>query len=616
VIALISIVIVGRNTSTLAESNTPPQFVTAQYLKRPEGYWNLVHEAQGFKEELGNAKDYEGSVLLEWQESSSSVVRNGDWYTVEICGSDTCKTVLTSVDSVYGTNAPGMTAPSTTAPPDEASWTAQQQVGARIFVPTGIVGKQLTFRVARNASADAANFDFTCLTWGETWARDLCNDFPRVESASLQWSSPTPPVDRYADFAPPADSTLAPMEIAISHANPAPNDRTGSISFSFCLNRTDDKYTSFFDGWVPKFPMPYLRIIGPRATWKVTSTGLAEQSGEVADLVNKTSALDGDREPGAGRSLTAEFCETTTDGISRWYGNTKIDQLEPGRKYTLTVELNSESHPSFIGTVDFVVPGGCPTETINSSPRLIPYRFYVINNEGRLARVPMIAYEGLPNEWIGKRIAPVYYSPFKTFPTSSKYEYLPAVDDWALHLDATTIGNASIQKRTIFSDCSPEEVKMLVEVRKNPISGGETESACRLVEGEVQVTRVGICTLRVIISPALNVSKSSLANPHQADLYYIIDNLKSNTVTTTTTPVLIAKNKSLTVGKSLSAKQLSTLYKLPADGRYTVVANSSGRTCRAVRGRVVPLRRGTCTLVLTEKKKALSYIVKIVVKRP
>lgn len=583
----------------------------------PEGYWSAYRTYWGISDDVENKQTYEGRAQIAWYEAASSPVKKSDWYTIEICGASSCKSVLTLVDQVYGTNNPGMTAPSTTSAPDRANWTAQQQAFTTISIPVGLDGAQFTFKVGRGAATGATLVSDICLSYGETWAKPICEVPHRIDPSAINWSDPTPPINRYAEPAGKADETLPAMEILISHLNPDPAKKTRSISFTFCVNKVSEDQTSFF-GNIPGFRVPYMRVIAPRAEWTLTSTNAPSRSGSTSDLVDKTSNFDADREPGAGRTFPARFCPKKYMQRHLFAPATTIDQLEPGRKYTLNLELESDNHPPMLSSVEFIVPGGCPTETLGTIPRAIPDKYVVIDDDRRYASWQMFVTDGLPSEWIGTRIAPLYYSPIKTTPTSSKFEYLPQIDDWALHLDATTIGNASIQSRTIFADCSPEEVQMLVEVKTNRLTGQEYESSCRLIEGEVQITRVGLCTLRVIISPELQPVKKASTQTHTADLYFIIDKLPTNPTSMSTSSTLrVLKNKRvfLTVGKTLTAKQIAALYKLSSKGAYTFAHSLPGSPCVITRGRVVPKRTGTCDLVIEERKSSSRYEIRVSVKR-
>ncbi len=271
-------------------------------------------------------------------------------------------------------------------------------------------------------------------------------------------------------------------------------------------------------------------------------------------------------------------------------------RLEVGTTYTLTLRVTSDSQQHYAEDLSFTTPGGCPSN-VAPPPRadnLSPSAQIVTDEDGYFVR--RIMQGGAT--W-SPRVRPAYRSAYKTWPTTSDYQYLATVDDWALHLDATNIGKAEILQRTIFEECAPEEVKMLVEVRTNPLDGAQTESSCRLVEGEVIVDRVGFCTLRVVISNSTGVSKSSKQSSLTRDLYYFVNkSTTSSRLTTTTSPTLQILNK-----KTLSLSHLITKIGLSPKKKYsvTLIGRASTSPCAVTRVAVQARRKGTCTVKVSRR---------------
>jgi hypothetical protein len=124
-------------------------------------------------------------------------------------------------------------------------------------------------------------------------------------------------------------------------------------------------------------------------------------------------------------------------------------------------------------------------------------------------------------------------------------------------------------------------------------------------------------TLKITLCPTTSTRYRIRGRGFIATLPFcvIVDGKPCTTLQATAPQTLKLKSRFLTVGKSLTAKQIAGLYKLPTRGNYKVTSNLSKSTCRTSKSLIIPLRPGTCKLVLTETTTSRRYAVQIAVKR-
>jgi hypothetical protein len=297
------------------------------------------------------------------------------------------------------------------------------------------------------------------------------------------WSSPSRAVLPSEPAQLPEDPTLPQLDVMILQQGQQ------YIDFGFCFNRTDDTQL------VRSGNDLVFHAVRPRATYQVSLASQVVSSGTFG-----MSYVD---------AAWWHMCEET------YADQVRVQDLQPGATYRIEVRLETENHAPLTATKDFTTPGGCPLEAPQYVSPGLPWGHAVIDSDNRF--VHHLGWAFSKRSARNRGVAPTYTSAGKTFPGSGAYEYLPEIDDWALHLEeASAIGKTELIKRTVFKDCAPEEVDILVTTVNNPIRGEEQESSCQVIEGVAIPTRIGECFLRIVASRRVVTEQGSAVSTRSA----------------------------------------------------------------------------------------------------
>ena len=293
---------------------------------------------------------------------------------------------------------------------------------------------------------------------------------------SDMWSQPSRPITPVTPPQSPENPTLPQMQVGIAQQG------STDIQFGYCFNRRND------DDLMRSGTDLVFHAVRPTATYTLSSNGTVVESGSM----------------GGADEAWFQLCEDS------FLAPVRIDNLTTGTTYRIEIRFESMNHPTLVAYQDFTTAGGCPIEAPQYITPAIPWNHAVVDENNRFVHYLTAIFS---KRYARNRgVAPAYTTPGKTFPSSSAYEYLPEIDDWALHLDeVSSIGRTELVKRTVFEDCAPEEVDMLVTTVTDSRSGEDFESACQVVDGVVIPTRIGECFLRIVASRRTPVTGFSVA---------------------------------------------------------------------------------------------------------
>jgi hypothetical protein len=324
------------------------------------------------------------------------------------------------------------------------------------------------------------------------------------EPSNGGWSSPSRAVVPEEPPQLAEDPSLPQLDVMILQ------QEQRSIGFGFCFNRTDDAQLVRSGNDV------VFHAVRPRATYRVS----------LADQVVSSGTF-------AGSNVDAAWWRMCEEGYA---DQTRAQDLQPGATYRIELRLETENHAPLTATKDFTTPGGCPLEAPQYVSPGLPWGHAVIDPDNRFVHHLSSVFSKRSAR--NRGVAPTYISPGKTFPGSGAYEYLPEIDDWALHLEeASAIGKTELIKRTVFKDCAPEEVDILVTTVDNPIRGEEQESSCQVIDGVAVPTRIGECFLRIVASRRVVAGQGSPVSTRSARsaqtllLPFVIDSVSATPAT-------------------------------------------------------------------------------------
>ncbi len=389
-----------------------------------------------------------------------------------------------------------------------------------------------------------------------------------------------------------------------------------------CLNYTADKnFILGVDGYLKLDMTGYTN-----ATFEMLEDGKPFKNGVLP------AASSGPTGPPSTSGIAIPMCGSGTLGSSLM---SSFDGLSAGKSYSLSYTLSGSAVASISGSLSFITPTGCPTgdPQLISSPR--PFNFAVISPDNLFQSVILVGNSWKLDGLIGKSLAPIYLSGNKTRPfrgrfgpkdfatTTEKWKYVKEIDDWAQVLEgATPLTDSQVLAQTIYSGCTPSQVKVALSVDTSTIP--QSDQGCTVTDGQVVPTGQKICVLTAKVERQ-GVTTSGVrkkATPVSLLVAYSITSLgtfKTNGTMPTVTnkqPVLTAKVQK---SKSLTASALAKSGKLVVakTDKITMRISSGSKYCRVVKTKLLGLKKGTCKVAITKtssKKKIKRVTVSVTVK--
>jgi hypothetical protein len=220
---------------------------------------------------------------------------------------------------------------------------------------------------------------------------------------------------------------------------------------------------------------------------------------------------------------------------------------------------------------------------------------------------------------LGKRLAPIYYSPSKVGPfngklmniktSTEKWKYVASLDDWAQVIEnATTLSTDSVLDNTVFGDCTSTQVKTTLSIDETVTPAGS--QGCVVEANVVKPTAIGPCYVKAIVDNA-SVSSSGVrrfSTPSTVKMNYSIKSIGAvtNFPAAPSAVSVTPKVKSIRIARSMSGKSIASYANLKVASTSKVslrVAKTSSKVCKVVGTSVKGLKTGTCKVTVSVKPK-------------
>ena len=312
------------------------------------------------------------------------------------------------------------------------------------------------------------------------------------------------------------------------------------------------------------------------------------------------------------------------------FSMTRIEGLTAGRAYKLVYTISGAGKSDLNATLDFVTTGGCPSGDVTNSSPPRSWSYGVTDDDGILFSYLSIGLATWRLESIlGKRIAPIYFSPSKVGPyngklmniktSTDKWKYISSLDDWAKVVDkAESMTSKTVLDNTVFAECTATQVKTTLSIDESVTPAAS--QACVIEANVVKPTAIGPCYVKATVDNA-SVSTSGVrrfATPATVQMNYSFTSISAATTTSTTsttlasTPVTYATTPTVKaaptvkVARTLSGKTIASYAKLSVASASKVslrVVASSAKVCRVVGTSLKGLKAGTCKVTVSVKPK-------------
>ena len=333
--------------------------------------------------------------------------------------------------------------------------------------------------------------------------------------------------------------------------------------------------------------------------------------GAIVRTVDLSSAFTG----GAGTQYAIPACGANAFSP---FSMTRIENLTAGRSYKLVYSITGAGKPDLSATLDFVTPGGCPSGDISNSSPPRAWSYGVTDDDGVLFSYLALGVATWRLESVlGKRLAPIYYSPSKVGPfngklmniktSTEKWKYVASLDDWAQVIEnATTLSTDSVLDNTVFGDCTSTQVKTTLSIDETVTPA--SSQGCVVEANVVKPTAIGPCYVKASVDNA-SVSSSGVrrfATPAIVRMNYSIKSLGVVSNSSATSGATTAKAPALRVSRSASGKSIASYAKLTVASTSKIslrVASSSSKICKVVGTSVKGLKTGTCKVTVSVKPK-------------
>jgi hypothetical protein len=308
------------------------------------------------------------------------------------------------------------------------------------------------------------------------------------------------------------------------------------------------------------------------------------------------------------------------------FSMTRIEGLTAGRAYKLVYTITGAGKPDLNATLDFVTTGGCPSGDVTNSSPPRSWTYGVTDDDGILFSYMSIGIATWRLESIlGKRLAPIYFSPSKVGPyngklmniktSTEKWKYISNLDDWAKVVEnAESMTAKTVLGNTVFADCTATQVKTTLSIDETTTPAAS--QACVIEANVVKPTAIGPCYVKATVDNA-SVSASGVrrfSTPAIVQMNYSFTSISaaapSNTPTTpgsisATTPT-VKLAPTVKVARTLSGKAIASYAKLTVASTSKIslrVGSTSAKVCRVVGTSLKGLKAGTCKVTVSVKPK-------------
>jgi len=334
--------------------------------------------------------------------------------------------------------------------------------------------------------------------------------------------------------------------------------------------------------------------------------------GSSVRTVDLSSALTGD----AGIQYAIPACGANAFSP---FSMTRIEGLTAGRAYKLVYTITGAGKPDLNATLDFVTTGGCPSGDVTNSSPPRSWTYGVTDDDGILFSYLSIGLATWRLESIlGKRLAPIYFSPSKVGPfngkllniktSTEKWKYVASLDDWAQVIEnATSLTVDSVLDNTVFADCSTSQVKTTLSIDETVTPA--SSQACVIEANVVQPTAVGPCYVQATVDNA-SVTSSGVrrfSTPATVRMNYAIKSISTSTNSVPQiTNVTTSKAPTVRITRSISGKSIANYAKLTVASTSKLslrVGGTSSKVCKVVGTSLKGLKAGTCKVTVTVKPK-------------
>jgi hypothetical protein len=335
--------------------------------------------------------------------------------------------------------------------------------------------------------------------------------------------------------------------------------------------------------------------------------------GAIVRTVDLSSAFTG----GAGTQYAIPACGANAFSP---FSMTRIENLSAGRSYKLVYSITGAGKPDLSATLDFVTPGGCPSGDVSNSSPPRAWFYGVTDDDGVLFSYLQLGLATWRLESVlGKRLAPIYYSPSKVGPfngklmniktSTEKWKYVASLDDWAQVIEnATTLSTDSVLDNTVFGDCTSTQVKTTLSIDETVTPA--SSQGCVVEANVVKPTAIGPCYVKAIVDNA-SVSSSGVrrfATPSTVKMNYSIKSIGvvTNSPAATSPSSATSKAPSIRVARSTSGKSIASYAKLTVASTSKIslrVTGASSKICKVVGTSVKGLKAGTCKVTVSVKPK-------------
>jgi hypothetical protein len=335
--------------------------------------------------------------------------------------------------------------------------------------------------------------------------------------------------------------------------------------------------------------------------------------GAIVRTVDLSSAFTG----GAGTQYAIPACGANAFSP---FSMTRIENLTAGRSYKLVYSITGAGKPDLSATLDFVTPGGCPSGDVSNSSPPRAWFYGVTDDDGVLFSYLQLGLATWRLESVlGKRLAPIYYSPSKVGPfngklmniktSTEKWKYVASLDDWAQVIEnATTLSTDSVLDNTVFGDCTSTQVKTTLSIDETVTPAGS--QGCVVEANVVKPTAIGPCYVKAIVDNA-SVSSSGVrrfSTPSTVKMNYSIKSIGAvtNFPAAPSAVSVTPKVKSIRIARSMSGKSIASYANLKVASTSKVslrVAKTSSKVCKVVGTSVKGLKTGTCKVTVSVKPK-------------
>ncbi len=333
--------------------------------------------------------------------------------------------------------------------------------------------------------------------------------------------------------------------------------------------------------------------------------------GAIVRTVDLSSALTG----GAGTQYAIPACGANAFSP---FSMTRIENLSAGRSYKLVYSITGAGKPDLSATLDFVTPGGCPSGDVSNSSPPRAWSYGVTDDDGVLFSYLALGVATWRVESVlGKRLAPIYYSPSKVGPfngkliniktSTEKWKYVASLDDWAQVIEnATTLSADSVLDNTVFGDCTSTQVKTTLSIDETVTPA--SSQGCVVEANVVKPTAIGPCYVKAIVDNA-SVSSSGVrrfATPATVRMNYSIKSIGVVSNSSATSGSSASKAPTIRVARSTTGKSIASYAKLTVASTSKIslrVIGASSKVCKVVGTSVKGLKAGTCKVTVSVKPK-------------